>query len=243
MHFDAATADELAESFEAAVSRALALCADAEDGGDVSLYAAGLARLSEVLRRAQEQYARADPSALTPEEISELGAFGYGLVEGLRSNLPPAGAEASAAELEQLQIPLALWIVRHGGGWSEWEALINALAAVANRLREPLELRRLSAVMAELVDAAPADLRSEFERLEPSGPWRILHLNWAIVAARSMDPEAMEPAFEALLACLPEDAGPFFAEGAHRLVQMGAPQEVLDCLHRYQRRAPQATAH
>lgn len=241
--FDAASAEQLAAAFEEVVSRVLAVSGDIQADADLNLYAAGLAQLSQVLQRVQTQPAGADPSALTTDEITELGTFGYGLIEGLRNSLPDTGMESLDRQLQALQIPLALWIVRHGGGWNEWESLTNALAELANHVQAHDRLRHLSQVMGELIDAAPAVLRGDLERLEPSRPWRVLHLNRAIVATRSLDVEAMEPAFDALLARLPEDAGAFFSEGARRVAQMDAPSAVRDCFDRYQRRAPQPTAH
>ncbi len=239
--FDAASAEDLAAAFEAIVSQLLAVCEDTEDAAaDLNLYAAGLAQFSQVLQRAQSQQNDADPTA---DEITELGTYGHGLLDGLRTSLPEAAGEGLDRRLEELQIPLALWILRHGGGWDEWESLTNALAAVANRAQAHERLRCLSKVMGELIEAAPATLRGDTERLDPSRPWRVLHLNRAIVAARSLDVDAMEPAFDALLARLPEDAGPFFNEGVRRMSRLGAPSEVLDCFYRYQRRAPQPITH
>ncbi len=242
--FDAASAEDLAAAFEAVVSQLLAVCKDTDEAAaDLNLYAAGLAQLSQVLQRAQSRPDEARPSALSADEVTELGTYGHGLLDGLRTSLPEAAGEGLYRRLEELQIPLALWILRHGGGWDEWESLTNALAEVANRVQAHDRLRRLSEVMGEVIEAAPATLRGDRERLDPGRPWRVLHLNRAIVAARSLDVDAMEPAFDALLARLPEDAGAFFNEGVRRMSQMGAPSEVLDCFDRYQRRAPPPIAH
>ncbi len=241
--FDAASADDLAAAFETIVSQLLSVCEDTEAAADLNLYAAGLAQLSQVLQRAQRQHEEADPSALTADEITELGTYGHALLDGLRTSLPAAAGDGLDRRLEELQIPMALWILRHGGGWDEWESLTNALAEVANRVQTHDRLRRLSEVMGEVIEAAPASLRGDLERLDAARPWRVLHLNRAIVAARSLDVDTMEPAFDALLGRLPEDAGPFFNEGVRRMSQMGAPSEVLDCFDRYQRRAPRPLAH
>ena len=244
LRFDVASAEELAKAFETIVSLLLEVFDDSQEAaGDVSLFAAGLAQFSEVLKRAQFQQGDDQDSALTAAEITELGRYGFELMEGLRARLAGNDVDALDTALEQLQIPLALWIVRHGGEWIEWEALTNALAQQANRLRELQRLRRLSELMGELIDAAPPSLRADLERLDPSRPWRVLHLNRAIVATRALDVEAMESAFDALLARLPEEAETFFDQGTQRAHQMGAPDFVLDCFERHKRRVPRHTSH
>ena len=247
-NFDTASAEDLATAFESVVTEILAASDTEEVAAELSLYAAGLAQFSQALQRAQREYdhsehADADPEILTREEITELGVYGFGLLDGLRRSLSDTASDALAQQLDELQIPLALWILRHGGDWDEWESLTNALAEVANRVQESDRLRRLSEVMGELIEAAPATLRGDLERLDPSRPWRVLHLNRAIVAARSLDVGTMETAFDALLARLPEDAGAFFSEGVRRMEQMGAPAAVLDCFDRYQRCAPRPSSH
>lgn len=242
LRFDAASAAELAEAFETVVTLVLELDDEVRSATvDLSMFAAGLAQLSAALGRVQSPLG--DDESLTAAEITELGTFGFSLLEGLRDGVAGTGGDALWRCLDQLQIPLALWIVRHGGDWRKWEALTNALAQQANALRDPQTLRRLSDVMGELIEAAPLILRADLVRIDPSRPWRVMHLNRAIVATRAFDVEAMEAAFGALLARLPEDAEAFFNEGIQRAEQMGAPRAVLDCFERYRARTPHPTIH
>ena len=58
-------------------------------------------------------------------------------------------------------------------------------------------------------------------------------INRAIVATRSHNPELMEPAFDAIVECLPQEAQRFFAEGMEQMAIIDYPTQVRDLVRRY----------
>ncbi len=83
------------------------------------------------------------------------------------------------------------------------------------------------------------------DRSDPRRPWRLLLLNRAIVATRSLKPALMEVAFDAVLEHLPEEAARFFEEGMAQMDALDYPPHVRAVIERYYLRqgAPPHTLH
>ena len=64
-------------------------------------------------------------------------------------------------------------------------------------------------------------------------PWRILNLNYGIVATRSHNPELIEQAYDSLAKNLPQDARQFFKEGLQQMEVIAYPDEVREVVERY----------
>jgi len=239
INFAAADAESFAAMLQAGVEQAMVACAESandQEDGDAALYAAGAAQLIDVLRRVEADTRSTGAVPLQPAEIGELGGYGFGLLQGLEDCLREAGSAELAGDLALLNVPLALWVARHGGVLEELGPLTDILAQLANMVEEPAQLRTLAATMGELADAAAPAVRGDLERLDPGRPWRILHLNRAIVATRSGDAESMEAAYEALARRLPEDGAEFFQEAGRRVERLGTPEAVRGVLRRFQAR-------
>ena len=74
------------------------------------------------------------------------------------------------------------------------------------------------------------------EKSNPGRPWRILHLNRAIVATRTHQPDVMDEAFTLLTECLPEDAPGFFSQGMEQMDLLNYPPHVREVMNRYYRK-------
>jgi hypothetical protein len=134
-----------------------------------------------------------------------------------------------------LTVDLALWVVAHGGRLDSIEALVDALALIANHTADPGELGQLSTVMARITGAVSPVIREDLEKINPGRPWRVLLLNRGIVATRSHDPATMEEAFTLLIRHLPEDAAQFFASGMQQMEALNYPAHVRQVMEKYHR--------
>ncbi len=172
----------------------------------------------------------------TPDDVTQLGDYGLGLLEELAAWAARLGLEGRRQELEVLALPLALWLARRGGELRNLESVVNAAAAVANHTHEPRELEELYAATGEVMEAAALTIRQDLERDDPGRPWRVLNLNRAIVATRTHNPRVMEEAFETLVQNLPEDAPAFFREGLGRMESLNHPPRVREVMERYYRK-------
>jgi hypothetical protein len=149
-----------------------------------------------------------------------------------------------AREVEVLSLPLACWIARRGGEITNLAPVVNAVAGLANGLREPIDLERLYVLVSEIVQAVSPQVTQDSPAIDPTRPWRVLLLNRAIVATRSHQPTLMDEAFTHLVEHLPQEAPEFFREGMEQMEARNYPAHVRLVMQRwYQRWCEQRTLH
>jgi hypothetical protein len=177
------------------------------------------------------------------DDVSRLGEYGLSMLAELI-------ACAEQLELPDLRLPLdesALavtdWIMRHDGELRTLEPIVNALAALANRTHERPQLGELERFMARVIQSSAGVARQPHRRGALGQPWRLLHLNRAIVATRTHNPDAMEQAFEDIVRHLPDDAPVFFAEGMEQMVALNYPPQVRAVVSRYYERFTRGAMH
>ena len=173
------------------------------------------------------------------KDISQIGDYALTLIEGLVGHLQEGAAQGEPAkqnrDLMRLTVPIALWIAKHGGTVEQLELVVNSLAGYANDLREPQQLADLSRVFRDVIAAVSDEVQQDLEQTNPMRPWRILNLNYGIVATRSHNPELIEEAYASLVKNLPQDAREFFREGMQQMDIVGYPQEVREVVEKYDR--------
>ena len=169
---------------------------------------------------------------LEEKDISQIGQYTLDLLEGMVAHVQNKTGEQSR-DLIRLSVPASLWVARHGGKLSQIDMLVNSLAGYANEISEPHVLGELAAVIKEVIDACDNDIRTDLDQANMMRPWRILNLNYGIVATRSHQPELIEQAYDALANNLPQDARQFFKEGLQQMDAIGYPDEVRAVVERY----------
>ena len=110
-------------------------------------------------------------------------------------------------------------------GWS--------ISQTSQTLGDALQIAELVRIIREIVDAASDEIRKDLEQTNQMRPWRILNLNYGIVATRSHDPVLMDEAFAVLVENLPQDAREFFREGMQQMDIVGYPEEVREVVEKY----------
>ena len=175
-------------------------------------------------------------SRASASDVSELGEYGLELFQHALDWAEAFELADVYDELQALLITLGRWIARHGGQIFSLEPVVDALARCANRTQEPEQLVPLYQAMGEIMDATASAIRQDLEKTNPGRPWRVLHLNRAIVATRTHHPDIMEEAFAILVRDLPEDAARFFAQGMEQMELLNYPRHVRDVMDRYYRR-------
>ena len=169
---------------------------------------------------------------LEEKDISKIGQYTLDLLEGMVAYVQNKTGEQNR-ELIRLSVPVSLWVARHGGKLSQIDMLVNSLAGYANEISEPHVLAQLATVIKEVLDACDDDIRHDVEQTNMMRPWRVLNLNYGIVATRSHQPELIEQAYDALVKNLPQDARQFFKEGMQQMDIIGYPDEVREVVERY----------
>lgn len=180
----------------------------------------------------QKEMSAESMGMLEEKDISKIGQYTLDLLEGMVAYVQNKTGEQNR-ELIRLSVPVSLWVARHGGKLSQIDMLVNSLAGYANEITEPHTLADLAAVIKEVIDACDNEICRDVEQTNMMRPWRILNLNYGIVATRSHQPELIEQAYDALIKNLPQDARQFFKEGLQQMDLIGYPDEVREVVERY----------
>ncbi len=183
-------------------------------------------------RMVQRNMAAESMGVLEEKDISQIGLYTLDLLEGMVTYVQNK-TTVQNRELIRLSVPVALWVARHGGKLSQIDMPVNSLAGYANEIVEPHVLAELAVVIKEVLDACDDEIRRDVEQTNMMRPWRILNLNYGIVATRSHQPQLIEQAYDALMKNLPQDARQFFKEGMQQMDAIGYPQEVREVVERY----------
>ncbi|MFV2004700.1 MAG: hypothetical protein ACC650_05800 [Gammaproteobacteria bacterium] len=180
----------------------------------------------------QQKMSAESMGLLEEKDISQIGQYALDLLEGTVAFVQDKTGEQDR-DLLRLSLPISLWVARHGGKISHIDMVVNSLAGYANEISDSQRLAELSGIIREVIDACDDDIRRDLEQTNMMRPWRILNLNYGIVATRSHRPELIEQAYDALVKNLPQDAREFFKEGLQQMDVVGYPDEVRAVVERY----------
>lgn len=203
---------------------------------DPQLLCEGLSRFAGILRHMDEQpgaTAEQNDTSDAVNEYKELSDYGLDLLNQLGDWCDQLELTETRAALDEVIVTLGVWAARNMGPLHMIEPIVDALSKVANSSTDPAFLAELSHVYREIADAVDPVIKQDADKNNPGRPWRILNLNYAIVATRSHQPEIMESAFAQLLIRLPEDAAGFFTEGMEQMDVIGYPDHVRRVMEKY----------
>ncbi|MFB1489423.1 MULTISPECIES: hypothetical protein [unclassified Thiocapsa] len=196
----------------------------------------GLAQLLDAVR-AGEAESRGESAqvlrTVTGVEPDALLEHGLGLLRQLREVASRLNLESQAQAIAILSVPFACWMLRRGCELQHPEEVVNALATLANHLKQPDELAELYGLMGEIAEGIGADRIQGMDPSDPTDPWLVLLINRGIVATRSHQPALMEEAFDAIGEQLPDHAPYFFREGMGQMEALNYPAHVREVMQRY----------
>ena len=194
-------------------------------------------QLMDVMNRIESD-TRAAAGAGSTGDVTEIGEYALCLQETLSGSADKLGLSEQKQPLACLSINMALWIAGHDGRLESLEPVVDALAQIANSTQDPQQLEQLSSVIARIINAVSALTSEDLEKMNPGRPWRVLLLNYGIVATRSHNTASMEAAFAVLTSKLPEDATRFFSEGMQQMDALDYPSHVRKVMEKYHREWP-----
>ena len=189
----------------------------------------------DIMMRQQSDRKNNAPGVLSSKELSEIGDFAMNLLEQLAIVAAIMGMQDSMIALQRLSLPVAYWLIQQGAEIAKLDIVVNALSGLANTITDPTELERLSRLIGQIIEHASAEIRQDLEQTNPMRPWRIINLNWGIVATRSHNAELMDKVFEQLVKNIPVDAKAFFIEGMQQMDIIGYPDHVRKVMEKYNR--------
>jgi hypothetical protein len=185
-----------------------------------------LQRLLRTLDGLDRDYGASGP--LPVEGAEEVLASTLTTLARIARNAP----EASQLSVAEITSAVALWALNHEIEVAPVEPVVNALAIRANAARSPGAAASILALMERVIGNVAPRLAPDLERSNPERPWRLLHANLAITAIRSADPAAMDRAFDALDAALPDEARGFYAEALALALNPAIPPAVREAIAR-----------
>lgn len=227
------SSEELLEPVQAGIKMLLDSClAEAPDSNsELPELVTAFDQLIEVMARIEADSVVDQGSDDT--DITRIGEYALQLLDRTAVVYNTLGIQGGKENLVWLTINLALWIARHGGQIEELELVVDAIAVAANNTSIPEKLELLGNMIEEIINAAPPAISQDLEKSNPGRPWRVLLMNYSIVATRSHNTGLMEKAFEVLTSSLPEDAPKFFTEGMQQMDALDYPAQVREIMEKY----------
>ena len=198
---------------------------------------AAMKQAIDVMQRAEADIlSESSENAIEEKDISQIGDYVLTLIEGLLGHVQAGSGTQPAIQaraLVRLTLPVAMWVAHCGGRLEKLDLVVNAIADYANEYREPEQLVELTRVIATIIQTASEVVKQDLEQTNAMRPWRVLHINYGIVATRSHEPKLIEAAYDALVKNFPQDARQFFREGMQQMDIIGYPQAVREVVERY----------
>lgn len=200
-------------------------------------------QLIELLYRYENSQQQVQPGSAEPipegVNISELGSYGFSILENFVQMTDDLGLKTAEYPWEQLSVSLALWMARQGAELYNLGLTINGFASIANQTLDTRQLEQLYLTMGEVLDAVSPVVKEEAVTADNmQHPWRLLVLNRAIVATRTLSPQLMEEAFSAVAEYLPDDAPDFFRQGIEQVDLQNYPDPVRSVIEYYHQTWP-----
>ncbi len=224
--------------FHAAIKAYMSETGSGDDINSVHNLVVAMDQAIDVMERAdadlavKQSMSTTDTGLLEEKDITKIGGYTLELLEGLVA-FAQDKTDQQDRDLMRLSIPVSLWVARHDGHLDQIEIVVNSLAGYANEITDLIQLAELANIIGEIIEACSDKIKTDVEQVNRMRPWRILNLNYGIVATRSHNPALIEAAYDALVKNLSQDARQFFHEGMQQMDIIGYPQEVREVVERY----------
>jgi len=210
------------------------LSANQEDAAKTAIeMITAMRRNIDVMERVDVDQQSAAAKSLAEAEITEIGEYALTLLDELSIVAANRGMQQVMLLLHRLSLPVALWIEKHHGKTNKLDIVVNAIATYANTVSDSESLAELSSVIEKVTHSVADDIKKDLEASNPARPWRVLNLNWGIVATRSHNAELMSHVFDQLIKNIPVDAKSFFQEGMQQMDIVGYPDHVREVMEKY----------
>ncbi|TCV86707.1 hypothetical protein EDC63_10668 [Sulfurirhabdus autotrophica] len=170
---------------------------------------------------------------ISKDEISQMGEHAIGCLMDLSVWADRLKLPKEKAGIDQVALGTAHWLIQHRGEIRILEPIVNALAIKANTTENKEALIALFHVISDVIEHSSSAIKSDLEKSDPTRPWRILNLNFAIVATRSQNTDLMVKAFDRLGHNLPEDCPSFFEEGLKQAEKPSFGPEIKTIMKDY----------
>lgn len=235
MDFITFQAEKFKKDFTVTIKELLATLKSSDDKVSINAIEmiAGVNRSIDVMERASVDAATKNGDTFKQEDVTEVGNNLLLLLDELSIVAANRGMHQCMLSLQELSMPVAMWIADNAGLIDKLDVVVNSIAGYANKLTDAKHLSMFCETIQKVVYAVTDEIKMDMEATNPMRPWRIMNLNWGIVATRSHDVEKMEMVFSQLIKNIPADARQFFKEGMQQMDVIDYPQAVKELVGKY----------
>lgn len=226
---------ELSQSFESIVETLMLSLKAAPEGEAKQMLQVvqALRQNFQIMLRLDSDVKNKKSAGLDQTEISEIADHALTLLDEIAASFAGRGLQEQMMSLHQLSLPVVFWLKQHGGRLTKLDIVVNAIASLANTLQDNEKLEQLCGLIGNVVEVVDQSIRADLEANNPMRPWRVLNLNWGIVATRTHNVELMEQVFDKLIKNIPTDAQQFFKEGVQQMDIVNYPEHVRVVMEKY----------
>ena len=173
-------------------------------------------------------------AGLNTEDITEISKLGIQLLETLYFET------RKTVDLQTLfnyiSLAFTYWVARKGGVITQLQFPVNALAQAANTLHDKVSLESLYEAATFIISQTAESIINDPETAAPGNPWKVLIINYGIIATRTHTPELMESAYQALIKYYPNELPGFFTQAMSEMTRLNYPSHVRSVVERYHQR-------
>ena len=187
----------------------------------------------DIMQRVASDYQANGEDSIPLSDINQIGDYAMTLIGELAMLAANRGLQQIMIELTRLSVPVSAWLVKHKGKIVQLEIVVNAIASYANELTDPEMLGQLCHHIENIMLAIEDEVKLDLEATNPMRPWRILNLNWGIVATRSHDAELIDKVYAQLIKNIPADIHGFITEAMQQMDIIGYPDHVRQVVAKY----------
>ena len=227
--------ESLDQEFEQIVEAlSLSLKADSNDESEKLLTVMDAFRQNiQIMKRLDSDVKNNNECEISLEEVTEIADFALSLLDEVANACASRGLQNEMVKVHRLSLPIVIWLKQYQGVLKKLDIVVNAIASYANTLQDAESLSALCILIGNVVEVTDIQIKQDIEANNAMRPWRILNLNWGIVATRTHNIDLMEQVFGQLMNNIPNDVQQFFNEGMQQMDVVGYPKSVRSVMEKY----------
>jgi len=220
--------DEIVEALS------LSLKADSDDESKKLLTVIDAFRQNiQIMQRLDSDAKNNTEYQISVDEVTEIADFALNLLDEIANACASRSLQNEMVKVHRLSLPIVIWFKQYQGALKKLDIVVNAIASYANTLQDTESLQALCILIGNVVDVTDILIKQDLEASNAMRPWRVLNLNWGIVATRTHNIDLMEQVFDQLINNIPDDVQQFFNEGMQQMDIVGYPNTVRNVMEKY----------
>ena len=227
--------ESLGQEFDQIVEAlSLSLKADSNEESEKLLTVMGAFRQNiQIMQRLDSDVKNNNEHEISLNDVTEIADFALSLLDEIANACASRGLQNEMVKVHRLSLPIVIWLKQYHGVLKKLDIVVNAIASYANTLQDAESLGALCVLIGNVAEVTDIQIKQDIEVNNAMRPWRVLNLNWGIVATRTHNTDVMEQVFDQLINNIPDDVQQFFNEGMQQMDIVGYPKPVRTVMEKY----------